>query len=75
MNLYEKACERGLSIADPNASILIEYVNQYHDKGAPFRYDFTQVYELPVGKVLFPIVTEVIEASESQSDTASETGR
>ena len=71
VNLYEKACERGLSISDQHASILIEYVNRYHDEGAPIRYDFTQAYELPVAKVLFPLITEVIEASRSLSKADS----
>ena len=62
--LFAEACKRGLSVSSQHvAKDLIEWINEYHDKGALLRYDFTQTRELPNCSTIFPIITEILVAS------------
>jgi hypothetical protein len=63
-SLYGEACKRGLKVSVHKVDELIEWINEYHDQGAPLRYDFTQTRELPSCSTLFPIVKEILAASK-----------
>ena len=63
--LYSEATKRGLKVSVPHVEAIIEWVNEYHDKGALLRYDFTQTRELPNCSTIFPIIEEILAASKS----------
>ena len=63
-SLYGEARKRGLSISFPNVAVTIEWVNEYHDKGALLRYDFENPRALPMCETLFPIVEAILVATK-----------
>lgn len=63
-NLYGEACKHGLLLSIPNVVGTIEWINEYHDKGALLRYDFENMRELPMCETLFPIVEAILVASK-----------
>jgi len=65
LKLYAEARARGLKVSIHKAAELLEWVNEYHDQGALLRYDFTETRELPSCSTLFPIVKEILAASEA----------
>jgi hypothetical protein len=42
----------------------IEWINEYHDKGALLRYDFENPRALPMCETLFPIVEAILVATK-----------
>jgi HEPN domain-containing protein len=60
--LYKEAVRHGLSLSDPNAAGLIDWINEWHEK-PKLRYDFDTVRELPTCAVLAPLAEAIIEAS------------
>jgi hypothetical protein len=62
VRLCAEARKRGLTLSTHQADALIQWINEYHDKGALLRYDFTETRELPNCDTLFPIVDEILKA-------------
>jgi hypothetical protein len=63
-SLYGEACKHGLSISILNVAVTIEWINEYHDKGALLRYDFENPRALPMCETLFPIVEAILVATK-----------
>ena len=61
VTLCAKAREHGLSIAVHESDALIKWLSESYNS---LRYDFTETREHPMGQVLFPIVAEVLYASQ-----------
>jgi hypothetical protein len=62
-NLYDEAARRGLAVSMPKARNFVEWLNVCHDRGALLRYDFMHARELPMCKVIFPIIEKILTAS------------
>jgi hypothetical protein len=65
VNLYEAAQQRsGLRLPVADADKFLTWINEYHDRDALIRYEFTRTRTLPMADTLFPIVAALIEAGK-----------
>ncbi len=64
VNLYATAQQHGLRLSVPDADKFLAWINEYHDRDALIRYEFTKTQTLPMVEVLFPIVAALIEATK-----------
>jgi hypothetical protein len=64
VNLYETAQQHDLRLVVADADKFLAWVNEYHDRDALIRYEFTKARTLPMAEMLFPIVAALIEAGK-----------
>jgi hypothetical protein len=58
--LYSEAVKWGFSLPFPR----VEHLNKYHRSGASLRYNFSEMRDLPLCSDLFPMISELLNASK-----------
>jgi hypothetical protein len=61
-SLYKEAAQRGLSLGDPQAAPMIDWINKWD--GAKIRYEFDTARDLPTCAELSPLTEAIIAACE-----------
>ena len=61
VNLYETAKQCGLLLSIADADKFLAWANEYHDRDARIRYEFTKIHTRPMAETLIPIVAALIE--------------
>jgi hypothetical protein len=64
VKLYEIAQKHGLRLPVADVDKFLAWINEYHDRDALIRYEFTTTRTLPMVEVLSPIVAALIDAAK-----------
>ncbi len=64
VELYKTAQQQGLLLPVADVDKFLVWINEYHDRDALIRYEFTKTRTLPMAEVLFPIIAALIEAAK-----------
>ncbi len=59
--LYSEALRHGLSLRFADANKMIAWCNEWHSGRIKIRYKFTETRTLPMCRVVFPLIEEIIE--------------
>lgn len=67
VELHKAAKQQGLILTTPHAEALIDWINEWHNRGVKIRYEFTEQRELPMCETLFPLAEEIIQKTSLSS--------